>query len=116
MSRSDDYRAGYFSELAKQVASQLGRDDARKRRIAARSSQVFAAMDAEALSQAASRELAERELAALGIKPDDRSTEEQLLDAHHSGRAYARQRTAGGRPSAGMDGAGESFVDKYLGE
>jgi hypothetical protein len=114
MSRSDDYKSGYFAELARQVSRGLGRDNVRKQSIAARSPHMFAGMDAGEFAAMSSRELAKRELDALGIKPDDRSIEEQLLDAHHGGRAYARQGTAGGRPSSGMDGAGDSFVDRYL--
>jgi hypothetical protein len=77
-------------DLAAEVSRQLARDNARKQRILQRSPYVARGMDAEELAVMSGRELAERELKDLGITPDGRSVEEQLLDAHHAGRAYAR--------------------------
>ncbi|MGO9038184.1 MAG: hypothetical protein ACLQKH_09380 [Steroidobacteraceae bacterium] len=114
MSRNDDYRAGYLEELAKQVARGFRRDNARKQRIAARSPYIFAAMDAEEYGQASSRELAMRELKELGIDPGDNDPE-ALLDAHHSGRQFARDRIANAGAGSARDASEADFVDKYTG-
>jgi hypothetical protein len=104
------------ADLAKEVAKNLGRDQGRKQRILQRSPHVFAAMDAEEVAQASSRELAMRELKELGIDCGDNDPV-AILETHHAGRQYARD---GGR-SAGMDSAAASaitskFLDKYLGK
>lgn len=102
-------------DLASEVAKHLGRDHGRKQRILQRSPHVFAAMDADEVGQASSRELAARELKDLGIDVGD-SDPVQLLDAHHAGRQWARdQMSAGGRRSASdAREGGESFLSKYL--
>jgi hypothetical protein len=110
--KSDDYYIGYGKEaarieardaaraaldgnpnvhnLAAEVAKQFARDHARKQQILQRSPHLAEGMDAEELASMSGRELAQRELSELGIKPDGRSVEEQLLDAHHSGRTWVR--------------------------
>jgi hypothetical protein len=116
-----------FADLANEVARQLGRDNVRKQRIFARSPHIFGGMDASELGQASSRELALRELKELGINIGEDDDPEKMLDMHHAGRAFARDRTPGsggpilgGKPSAifnpsASDGhEGGSFVDKYL--
>jgi hypothetical protein len=100
------------ADIAKEVAKNLGRDQGRKQRIFQRSPHIFAAMDAEEVAQASSRELAMRELQELGIDCGDNDPV-AILDAHHAGRQYARD---GGKRPAGMDSAGESIVDRYLKE
>jgi hypothetical protein len=119
------------ADLAQQVALAIGRDDARKRVIYARSPGVFAAMDGNELGEASSVELAMRELKALGIEPGDNDPL-AILDAHHAGRQWARDyvipggNLTGGNRIAGNNGnkliggsasdsAGDSFVDRYLG-
>ena len=67
-------------------------------------------MDAEQLGQASSRELATRELKELGIDCGDNDPV-AMLDAHHAGRAYARD---GGRAPGGMDSAGNSAISDIL--
>jgi hypothetical protein len=116
-------------DIAREVAKHLSRDNARKTRILQRSPYVFAAMDAGELSQASSHELAARELKELGIEPGDNDPL-AILDAHHAGRTYARDKISfagikGGAASAkgllGGDGSAHdsadgSFVDRYLTE
>lgn len=108
---NEEFVAMDYVELAAQVGKQLGRDRAAKERIVSRSPFAFSGLDAAEFAGASAAELAKRELAALGIKPDGRSVEEQLLDAHHAGRDFARR---GGRTGS-MDGT-TSIVDKYLQE
>jgi hypothetical protein len=98
-----------YAELAATVGKQLGRDRAAKERIVARSPFAYSGMDAAEYAGASAAELATRELKALGITPKN-SDPVELLDAHHSGRDFARR---GGRTGS-MDGAGETFVDRYL--
>jgi hypothetical protein len=119
-----------LSDLASEVAKQLGRDNAIKQRIFARSPGVFSAMDAEEFGRASSVELAARELKELGIEPGDNDPL-AILDAHHAGRQFARDylipgnTLTGGNRIAGNNGnkliggsasdSADSFVDKYLG-
>jgi hypothetical protein len=124
-------RSPSVADLAQQVALAIGRDEARKRVIYARSPGVFAAMDGNELGEASSVELAMRELKALGIEPGDNDPL-AILDAHHAGRQWARDyqipgnRLTGGNTIQGNNGnkliggsasdsAGDSFVDRYLG-
>jgi hypothetical protein len=118
------------ADLAQQVALAIGRDEARKRVIYARSPGVFAAMDGNELGEASSVELAMRELKALGIDSGDNDPL-AILDAHHAGRQFARDyqipggRLTGGNRIAGNNGnkliggsasdSADNFVDKYLG-
>jgi hypothetical protein len=99
-----------LASISREVAKNLGLDQGRKQRIFQRSPHVFAAMDAEEVAQASSRELAMRELQELGIDCGDNDPV-AILDAHHAGRQYARD---GGKRPAGMDSAGDSVVDRYL--
>ncbi len=119
MSRAD-YDRGYYSELAKQVSRDLGRDRGRKQAILARSPHLGYALDAGTYEGMSSRELAQRELSELGIKPDDRSVEEQLLDAHHAGRKHARDgggnRQSAHDSAAAPSGSAAGIVRKYIGE
>lgn len=116
-------------DLATSVMKQLRRDDARKQEILQRSPHLGHALDAETYQGMSARELAQRELSELGVEPDGRSVEEQLLDAHHRGRAYARgERIPGNKLKGGNevampgnkligsanDSAGDSFIDHYL--
>ncbi len=131
MSKSADYWEGYnreaarkvrggaFAQLAERVSQSLGRDNSRKQRIFHRSPHVFAAMDADELSQASSSEMARRELKELGIDSGDNDPV-AILDAHHAGRKYARD---GGKPlgmeggrTLAMDSTGSSALDRYLQE
>jgi hypothetical protein len=124
-------RPGHFESLAQSVARALGRDNGIKQRLFARSPGVFAAMDGEEVGRMSSKEMAARELKALGIDPGDNDPL-AILDAHHSGRQFARDyqipgnRLTGGNRIAGNNGnkliggsasdsAGDSFIDKYLG-
>ena len=101
-----------LASISREVAKNLGRDQSRKQRIFQRSPHVFVAMDAEAVAQASSCELAMRELQALGIDCGDNDPV-AMLDAHHAGRQYARDcQTPGNR--AGMDNADDSIVDRYI--
>ena len=109
--------ASSVADLAQQVALAIGRDEARKRVIYARSPGVFAAMDGNELGEASSVELAMRELKTLGIDPGDNDPL-AILDAHHAGRQFARdyQMTGGNRSTgSASDSAGDSFIDKYIG-
>jgi hypothetical protein len=121
-------RPGHFESLAQQVSRALGRDEGRKARILQRSPHVFAAMDAEELGQASSRELATRELRELDIDPGDNDPL-ALLDAHHGGRKFARDTllnagaVKGGAASfnrliggAGAQDSAEDFIDRYTKE
>jgi len=124
-------RPGNLEELAATVSRQFARDAGRKQRILARSPHLGYGLDAEEYEGMSSRELAKRELDEIGVKPDDRSIEEQLLDAHHGGRAYARDQLAntgaakggaasfnrliGGAGSA-RDSSDGDFVDRYTNE
>jgi hypothetical protein len=127
--KNADYWSGYYSSAASSVAKSLRADDALKQRIFQRSPHVFVqSMDAEELAQASSLELAARELVELGIDPGEHDPV-ALLDAHHHGRAYARDQIAnangikGGREGfnrlkGGAGGAhdasdGGDFVDRY---
>lgn len=103
-----------YADLAAAVGRQLGRDRAHKERIVARSPGVFAAMDTEELGAASSRELAARELRELGIEVGDNDPV-ALLDAHHSGRDFARRGGQDGRRSSSgaLDSAGDTFIDRY---
>jgi len=110
--------AGNVTSLAHRVARAMGRDNARKQRIFARSPNVFSGMDAEELGRASSVELAMRELGALGIDPKENDPL-AILDAHHAGRQWARdnQRPGGARiGGSASDSAGDSFLDRYLNE
>jgi hypothetical protein len=109
MSRQSDYDEGYYAELARQVSKGLGRDHATKQRILARNPGLAFGLDAGEAAGMSSAELATRELKELGITAKN-SDPVELLDAHHAGRDFARR---GGR-SGGMDGAGDSFIDKYI--
>jgi hypothetical protein len=111
MSRSDDYRAGYHEELARQVAKNLGRDNARKQRILAACPSLYA-IDAAELNQMSARELATEELKQYGIKVSDASDPVEVRDAFHAGRLHERR----GPKASGMDSASPSFVDKYCAE
>jgi hypothetical protein len=102
-------------DIAREVAKNLGLDQGRKQRILQRSPYVFAAMDAEAVAQASSRELATRELKELGIDCGDNDPV-AILDAHHAGRQYARDCLTPGGRTAGMDSAVDSIVDRYIKE
>ncbi|MHB8811690.1 MAG: hypothetical protein ACYDAE_00305 [Steroidobacteraceae bacterium] len=124
-----DYREGYIAEQARQVAKSLRRDDAIKRRILYRSPHLLSTMDASELQTASARELAARELKELGVEVGD-GDPIQLLDMHHAGRKFARDRdhgpgTAfpimGGKPAeifnpTARDASEPSLVDKYLSE
>jgi hypothetical protein len=66
-------------------------------------------MDAEQIGQASSRELAMRELKELGIDCGDNDPV-AMLDAHHAGRAYARDGKRAGMDSAGN--SGQALSDK----
>lgn len=118
---------------AERIAKMFARDDARKRRILARSPHLAYGLDAVALDEMSSRELAERELKELGVEVGENDDPVKLLDVHHAGRHHARsqfellgypysppmlrdeiEQTKGG--SQAMDCAGGSFVDKYLKE
>ena len=131
--KNADYWAGYDAEaarngrtpsvadLARQVTQALGRDNARKQRIAARSPHIFAAMDAEEFGRASSVELAARELRELGIDIGDDDDPEKMLDMHHAGRQWARARDRGVHGVAvkssvmeGLDASDDSFMDQYL--
>jgi hypothetical protein len=108
-----------FHDIAREVGKNLVRDNAHRQRIFQRSPHVFAAMDAEEVAQASSRELAMRELQELGIDNGDNDPL-AILDAHHAGRQYARD--GGGKPlgmegnkTLGMD-SGNPSLDKYLQE
>lgn len=105
------------ADLAQQVALSIGRDEARKRVIYARSPDVFSSMDGNEFGEASSVELALRELKALGIEPGDNDPL-AILDAHHAGRKYARDRgTVLGGCSVGSasDSADTpAFLSKYL--
>ncbi len=118
-----------LEEIARQAAENIVRDNARRERILARSPGVFSGMDADELAETPARELAARELRELKITPDSRSVEEQLLDAHHAGRAHARnlleaqglkfagdghRRSFSGARTDGMDFACDTFIDKYI--
>jgi hypothetical protein len=118
------------SDLAQEVGRQFARDNARKQGIIARSPHLARAVDAEELAGMSSRELAEREISELGIKPDGRSVEEQLLDAHHAGRDFVRNggilggmgamkggEAAGRRLIGGASDAADAptFMSMYLG-
>ena len=88
-----------LASISREVAKNLGRDQSRKQRIFQRSPHVFVAMDAEAVAQASSRELAMRELQALGIDCGDNDPV-AILDAHHAGanmRAIASPLAVGRR-------------------
>jgi hypothetical protein len=101
-----------LADIAREVTKQLVRDNAHRQRILQRSPHVFSAMDAGEVAQASSRELAARELKALGIDCADNDPV-ALLDAHHAGRQYARD----GGKRAGMDGRELTWVEKkFLGE
>lgn len=115
--------------IAAEIAKSLRRDQGLKNRIWTRSPHVFHAMDGEELAQASSREMAQRELKELGIDHGDNDPV-AILDAHHSGRQFARDqqipgnRLIGGNKVAipgnklvgeGMDSSGNSSLDKYLG-
>jgi hypothetical protein len=128
--KSDAYWAGYDAEaarigrtgnleqLAATVSRQFARDESRKTRILQRSPYVFAAVDAEELSQASSRELATRELKELGIEAGANDPL-AILDAHHAGRAYARGRNrlvGGGHPGSAQDASEDNFMNRYLNE
>ncbi|HEX4025878.1 MAG TPA: hypothetical protein VHX52_14430 [Steroidobacteraceae bacterium] len=111
-----------YQELARQVAQQLGRDNAIKQRIVQRNPWAFSAMDAQELGEASGRELAARELKELGIDQKDNDPVD-LLDAHHAGRAYERsrgdRRTGLAIKPSVMEGssandAAESFIDRYI--
>ena len=110
MSRRDDYSAGYFAELAKQVSKGLGRDNARKQRILARSPGAFAGMDSAEYASMSSRELAARELKELGISVGQDDDPEKMLDMHHAGRQWARDRARG----SASDSAEPDFLANYL--
>jgi hypothetical protein len=119
-----------LANIAREVGRHLGRDQAHRQRILQRSPYVFAAMDATEVATASARELAARELKELGIDCGDNDPV-QLLDAHHSGRQFARDqqipgnRLVGGNKVAipgnkllgdhSMDSSGSSTLDKYLG-
>ncbi len=128
-------RPGQFESLAQSVARALGRDNGRKQKIFARSPGVFAAMDAEELGRMSSAEMAARELKALGIDPGENDPV-AILDAHHSGRQFARDylipgnRLTGGNRIQGNDGnkligsgehgtqeahdSAENAIDRYI--
>lgn len=99
-----------YAELAATVGRQLNRDRAAKERIVRRSPDNFSGMDAGEYAGASAAELATRELKALGITAKN-SDPIELLDAHHAGRDFARR---GGRTAGSMDGAAETFVDRYI--
>src|ERR1700691_1393157 len=71
----------------REVLKTVGADQARKQRIFARSPHLAYTMDAASMT---SRELAERELAELGITCGIDEDAERLLDVHHAGRRFAR--------------------------
>lgn len=96
------------SDIARQVADHLGRDNGRKQRIFQRSPHVFAAMDAEELGTASARELAMRELQEVGFDCGDNDPV-AILDALHAGRQFER---LGGLPA--MDSAGESAGERLI--
>jgi hypothetical protein len=99
-------------DIARVVGEQLGRDNASRQRILARSPFVFCSMDAAEVATTSSRELALRELKELGIDCADNDPV-ALLDVHHQGRQYARD----GGKRAGMDSGERTWVDKiFLGE
>jgi hypothetical protein len=99
-----------IANIAREVSKQLGRDNAHKQRIVARSPHVFSSMDAEEVGQSSSIELAVRELKALGIDPGENDPV-AILDAHHAGRQYVRG--AGSRGSA-SDSAESGALDRFL--
>lgn len=112
MSRNDDFKAGYFAELATQVARNLRKDGARKARILAESPHLHA-LDGNELAQMSARELAVADLKQYGIEVTDASDPIEVRDAFHAGRQHERR---GARPM-GMDSAGgENFLDRYLKE
>jgi hypothetical protein len=108
-----------MSSLAQDAAAVsrfIGRDEQRKRVILTRSPHLAFALDANQIAEMSSRELASRELKELGIEPGDNDPL-ALLDAHHSGRSWERQRATTGRAPSAMDSdATPNFIDKYLKE
>jgi hypothetical protein len=127
-----DARIPNLADIAREVGKQLGRDNGHKQRIWQRSPHVFSSMDAEELGQASARELAARELKELGIDFGDHDPV-AILDAHHGGRQYARDRSPadggpimGGKPDRifnplgsshdASEGTGNQSLDKYLKE
>lgn len=106
-----------YEELARRVTRQLSRDNARKARILQRSPNVFYSMDAAEIEAASGRELAARELKELGIDTGENDPI-ALLDAHHSGRKWARDRNPATRNSSAYDSreGASNFLSAYLKE
>jgi hypothetical protein len=103
------------AEVAQRVARSLRRDAAVKQRIINRSSWFYAAMDQQELGEASGRELAARELKELGIEVGDNDPL-ALLDAHHSGRQWARDNGKKLQGSASDAADTPNFLSEYLGE
>jgi ABC-type hemin transport system ATPase subunit len=101
-----------FAKAANTVARLLKRDAARKRAILARTPRLAYAFDAQELDEMSSRELAARELKELGIDAGDNDPL-AILDAHHAGRAFERNRVSG-RGAAQDSSSESSFVGRYL--
>jgi hypothetical protein len=105
--------AGDVAAMVRQAARKIGRDSGVTQRIFARSPHIFSGMDAAELGAASPEEMAARELKELGIDPRDNDPV-AILDAHHAGREYARQGRRGAGLNASMDGASQSWLDKYV--
>lgn len=105
-----------YEELARKVSRQLSRDNARKARILQRSPHLAYSMDAAEIEAASGRELASRELKELGIDAGENDPI-AILDAHHSGRKYARDRNAATNNSSAYDAreaCAGTFMAEYL--
>jgi len=119
----------HFESLAQSVARALGRDNGRKQKIFERTPGIFSSMDAEEFGRMSSTEMAARELKALGIDPGENDPV-AILDAHHSGRQFAKDylipgnQLTGGNRIQGNNGnkliggsasdSAENIIDRYI--
>ena len=98
-----------LADIVSEVARQVGRNQGANSTSYTLAAHL-AAHGCGEVAQASSREFATRELKELGIDCGDNDPV-AMLDAHHAGRAYARD---GGRAPGGMDSAGNSAISDIL--
>ena len=105
-----------YDEVVRQVTQNLRRDEHQKTTILAQFPQITFSMDAAAIAEASSRELATRVLNSFGLKVPKDIDPLMALDSFMAGRRHAQQLAAGCSSSAldGMRESGGNYMDRYL--